>query len=453
MTRKESSVYICQSCGSVSPKWLGKCPDCNQWNTYLEEKTLNITGSKRRLKTVSSPISLEEVEAEKINRITTKIAELDRVLGGGIVPGSTILLGGNPGIGKSTLALQLANNLQLSGHKTLYISGEESYQQIKLRADRLLLDRKDILLSSETNLENILEIVSTHKAEIAIIDSIQTISTDELESPPGSIGQIRECGAKLTAFGKSTGTSFIVIGHVTKEGAIAGPKVLEHLVDTVVYFEGAKGNTYRIIRTMKNRFGSTNEVGVFEMHNNGLEEVRNPSKTFLSERPIDAAGSVVIPSIEGTRPILVELQALVSKCSFGAPRRTTIGLDSQKVSLLAAVIEKMVGIDISSEDIFMNVVGGISVSEPAIDLGICMALLSSFLDKPLPPELVVFGEVGLSGEVRGVSLADIRLQESVKLGFSKCLMPKSNFEQLKTKKPRIKIIPVSSLKQSIESLF
>ncbi len=455
MSKRLNTYFICQNCGSVSPKWLGKCPDCNEWNTYAEE-TAEKRSTKRASRSTDSsqPVNIKDISLSETSRFKTDIDELDRVLGGGIVPGSSILVGGDPGIGKSTLALQVLNNIAAAGNKVLYVTGEESPRQLKLRADRLKLDCHKLMLIAETNLEKILGIIESENADVVIIDSIQTITTDEMSSSPGSVGQIRECGARLVNFGKLKDTSFIIIGHVTKEGAIAGPKVLEHLVDTVIYFEGGKGHTYRILRAIKNRYGSTNEIGVFEMHDSGLEQVSNPSEIFLSERPKNTSGSVVVPSIEGTRPILVEIQALVSSCSFGVPRRTTIGVDSNRVSLLTAVLEKIAGVQITGQDIFMNVAGGVTIDEPAIDLAICLALVSSFRNIPVSPDTVVFGEVGLSGEVRGVSKVEQRVRESVKLGFKKCLMPKTNLQNIK-KNPeqKLQITGISSIQQAIEGTF
>lgn len=452
MNKRPKTFFVCQSCGSISPRWLGKCPECREWNTFTEESAVKDRGQKT---TASDPstVVLRDIDLHESDRYKTGIDEFERVLGGGIVPGSSVLIGGDPGIGKSTLALQVINNIGISGRSVLYVTGEESPKQLKLRAQRLNLEFEELPVVPETNLENILETVKSRNAAVVIIDSVQTIYTDELSSSPGSVGQIRECGSKLVNYGKLNNTAFIIIGHVTKEGAIAGPKVLEHLVDTVIYFEGTKGYTYRILRAIKNRFGSTNEIGVFEMHDSGLEEVKNPSEIFLSERPRNATGSVVIPSIEGSRPILVEIQALVSTCSFGVPRRTTMGVDSNRVSLLTAVLEKIAGIQIIGQDIFMNVAGGVSIDEPAADLGICIALVSSFVNKPLMPSLVIFGEVGLSGEIRGVSHAEQRLREAVKLGFKKVLIPKTNLHHLKNSFEDIELISADSLTNAIEAVF
>lgn len=456
MSKKSKTYFVCQNCGGVSPKWLGKCPDCGEWNTFVEEiQTGKKDKSGNKNRDFPSPVSISEISLSETGRHNTGINELDRVLGGGIVPGSSVLVGGDPGIGKSTLALQVLNNIASAGSGVLYVSGEESPRQIRLRAQRLGLDCKELMLVPETSLENIFSSVDSSDASVVVIDSIQTLSTDDISSSPGSVGQIRECGARIVNFGKSREVSFLIIGHVTKEGAIAGPKVLEHLVDTVIYFEGGKGHTYRILRAIKNRFGSTNEIGVFEMHDRGLEEVSNPSEIFLSERPVNTSGSVVIPSIEGTRPILVEIQALVSSCSFGVPRRTTTGVDSNRVSLLTAVLEKIAGIQMTGQDIFMNVAGGVTIDEPAIDLAVCIALVSSFRNCPVPPDTVIFGEVGLSGEVRGVSHFEQRIQESVRLGFRKCIIPQTNVDNHKKgKNPgNIEITGVKSVSQAIEALF
>ncbi len=455
MKKRLRTEYVCQSCGNVSPKWLGKCPECNEWNSFVEEITdkSNDTPLNRNDGSVEIK-SLSDIETDTSERIITGINELNTVLGGGIVPGSISLLGGDPGIGKSTLALQILSNLKGLDGPVLYISGEESGQQIKLRAERLGINNKNISFVSENCTETILKILKKTTPKVVIVDSIQTLYSIELGSSPGSVGQIRECGSKLVRYGKSDSVAIILIGHVTKEGTIAGPKVLEHLVDTVLYFEGGKGNQYRIIRSIKNRFGSTNEIGVFEMREEGLVEVRNPSEIFLSERPKNASGSVVSASIEGTRPILIEIQALVSVAGIGVPRRTSMGIDSNRISLLVAVLDKIAGINILGEDIFMNVAGGISIDEPALDLGICISLVSSFLNKPLDPDVVVFGEIGLTGEIRGVSQSDIRVSEAEKLGFKTCLMPKINLENNKKLKSKtLKLVGVKSITEAIETIF
>ncbi len=450
---KAQSEFICQSCGNSSPRWLGKCPACGEWNSYVEERVVKEKSGVGRVHNKSNAITLTQIESGKEERTSTGIGELDRVLGGGFVPGSIVLVGGDPGIGKSTLALEMLNKVGLSGRSVLYVTGEESPEQVKMRAERIGVGSQRLFVFAETSLENILEEVDKLSPKLAVIDSIQTVYTEDFPSAPGSVGQIRECAARLMHYAKTNGTAVFLIGHVTKEGTIAGPKVLEHLVDTVLYFEGGREHPYRILRAMKNRFGSTNEIGVFEMQDSGLKEVKNPSEIFLSERPLNASGSVVVPSLEGTRPILVEIQALVSPCNFGVPRRTTIGLDYNRVSLLSAVLEKRAGLHILGHDIFMNVAGGVRVEEPAIDLGISTALASSFLNKPIESNIVMFGEVGLAGEIRGVTQAELRLNEAEKLGFKKCVLPEINLERLKRSDIAISLIGVGSIEKAIEALF
>jgi len=450
---KALSQFVCQSCGNTSPRWLGKCPACGEWNSYIEERVVNEKRSHGKMPRNSTAIAITQIESAKEERIGTGIGELDRVLGGGFVPGSLVLVGGDPGIGKSTLALEMVNNVSLSKRRVLYVTGEESPEQVKMRAERMGVSSDILFVLAETSVENILEEIAKLSPQLAVIDSIQTIYTEDFPSAPGSVGQIRESAAKIMQYAKTNGTAIFLIGHVTKEGAIAGPKVLEHLVDTVLYFEGGREHPYRILRAVKNRFGSTNEIGVFEMHESGLEEVKSPSEIFLSERPGNASGSVVVPSLEGTRPILVEIQALVSPCIFGVPRRTTIGLDYNRVSLLAAVLEKRAGLKISGQDIFMNVAGGVRIEEPAIDLGISAVLASSLLNKPIESDVVVFGEVGLAGEIRGVSQVELRLKEAEKLGFKKCVLPRINVERLKNSDCTISLIGVGSIQKAIDVLF
>lgn len=430
---KIKTFFQCQACGYTSPKWLGKCPDCDAWNTLVEEKSnpkplqtrgYNPTGRSR-------PQPLSAVSGGKEKRTSTGISELDRVLGGGVVEGSVVLVGGDPGIGKSTLLIQAASNLSRETGKVLYVSGEESPEQIKLRAERLSIDSDGIILLSETNLEGIINITSDLLPRIMVVDSIQTMYTEELASAPGSVGQVRECAARLMSFAKQSGIPLFIIGHVTKEGAIAGPRVLEHIVDTVLYFEGDRGHAFRVLRTVKNRFGSTNEIGVFEMTDSGLVGIENPSELFLSERPENAAGSTVVSCIEGTRPILIELQALVSPTTFGMPRRTCIGVDFNRVNLLVAVLEKIAGMHLGGMDVFVNVVGGIKINEPAVDLGIIGAVASSFREVPVNAKTLVSGEVGLSGEIRAVSQIDARLKEASKIGFKKAILPMTNAARLK----------------------
>jgi DNA repair protein RadA/Sms len=450
---KRQSQYVCQGCGNSSPRWLGKCPACGEWNSYVEERVSSEKRGHGRMPRNSTSIAITQIESAKEERIGTGIGELDRVLGGGFVPGSLVLVGGDPGIGKSTLALDMVNNVSLSKMSVLYVTGEESPEQVKMRAERMGVGSDRLFVFAETSVENILDEIAKLSPKLAVIDSIQTIYTEDFPSAPGSVGQIRESAAKIMQYAKTNGTAIFLIGHVTKEGTIAGPKVLEHLVDTVLYFEGGREHPYRILRAVKNRFGSTNEIGVFEMHESGLEEVKSPSEIFLSERPANASGSVVVPSLEGTRPILVEIQALVSPCNFGVPRRTTIGLDYNRVSLLAAVLEKRAGLRISGQDIFMNVAGGVRIEEPAIDLGISAALASSLLNKSIESDVVVFGEVGLAGEIRGVSQVELRLKEAEKLGFRKCVLPRINLERLKHSDNAISLIGVGSIEKAIEVLF
>ena len=452
MKRSKSHIqYVCQNCGNSSTRWIGKCPSCEDWNTYVEEIVSGVKSGSIKKSSLNKPVLIDDVSCNTEERIHTKIDEMDRVLGGGLMPGSAVLIGGDPGIGKSTLALQIFGHFAGNSIKVLYVSGEESTKQLKTRAERLNIKSGCLYVETETNLEEILNAIETIKPIAVVIDSIQTIYSNDLPSAPGTVSQIRECSSRLIQFAKKRGISFFLIGHVTKEGSIAGPKVLEHLVDTVLYFEGGKSHSYRILRAVKNRFGSTNEIGVFEMLNDGLREVSNPSEIFLSERPLNSPGSIVTPSVEGTRPILVEIQALVSPCNFGVPRRTTIGLDSNRVSLLVAVLEKRAGLGIGSQDIFMNVAGGVRIEEPAVDLGICVALVSSFLNKPIPPDTIVFGEVGLAGEIRGVTQTQHRLKEAEKLGFRKFILPSINRDKLE--KSKSDYMGVENINQAIEIIF
>ena len=399
----------------------------------------------------SSPQTLNQIELTQEERLLTTIGEFDRVLGGGIVPGSVILIGGDPGIGKSTLLLQALNKLSANGKKVLYVSGEESVRQTKMRAERLGVSSLNLFVHAENSLETIIKGIMDVKPMAVVIDSIQTIFMTDLQSAPGTVSQVRESSARLIFLAKKTGTSIFLVGHVTKEGAIAGPRVLEHMVDTVLYFEGDRGHPYRILRSVKNRFGSTNEIGVFEMKDSGLEEILNPSEFFLAERPVNVSGSVVIACIEGSRPLLIELQALVSYTNFGVPRRTSLGVDYNRVSLLVAVLEKRADLSFINQDIFVNVAGGIRVDEPAVDLGIIMALASSFRNRPLDPRMVVFGEVGLTGEVRAISQAERRVKEASKMGFSRCLMPKNNVSQLSSDS-NLECIGVDSIEKALDFL-
>lgn len=450
---KQKSLYNCQQCGFQSPKWLGRCPDCGVWNSLAEETvTITAKGSTPRMTaSLGRPQRLHEVDASEEDRIQCGIGEFDRVLGGGVVPGSLILIGGDPGIGKSTLLLQAVGALACAGI-ALYVSAEESTKQIKMRADRLGVSDGQLYLLAETALEAILDRVRELKPAFLVIDSIQTIFTAALESAPGSVSQVRECAGRLMQVAKVEGIPTFLVGHVTKDGAIAGPRVLEHLVDTVLYFEGSPGHPYRILRAVKNRFGSTNEIGVFEMKESGLSEVANPSELFLAERAEGATGSSVVAAIEGSRPILVEVQALVSGSSLGTPRRTTMGIDHNRVSLLVAVLEKKVGLSLLAQDIFVNVAGGVKLDEPAADLAVMAALASSHMNRPIPPRAILFGEVGLAGEVRAVSRPELRVKEAARLGFTRCLLPQGNLKNLEAP-PGMELIGVRSAAGALEGLF
>jgi len=435
--KKGGTVFFCQSCGYESAKWSGQCPACRQWNTFAEEpaasKSKGMAAARRRSgDPKSGPVTLSHIEFAEKERISTGMRELDQVLGGGIVPGSLILVGGDPGIGKSTLLLQVCQNLAGRLPGVLYISGEESLQQIKLRASRIGEFQDSLKLMCETNLSDIEEVVLREKPEVLIIDSIQTMYQEELSSAPGSVSQVREATGVLMRLAKEHGIAVFIVGHVTKEGTVAGPRVLEHMVDTVLYFEGDRHASYRILRGVKNRFGSTNEIGVFEMLEDGLKEVTNPSEYMLNGKPEGASGSVVACTMEGTRPMLLEVQALVCKTNFGLPRRTAAGMDANRVNLLMAVLEKRLNLPLSSYDAYVNIAGGLRLSEPAMDLALVLAVISSYKDIPVSGKTIVFGEVGLSGEVRAVSMVQQRVQEAKKLGFTKVLLPRSSMEQVKT---------------------
>ena len=451
MTKASKIVYTCQACGYNTPKWLGRCPDCGQWNTMVEE-AVSRGAKKSATYDFGDPRTLDAISMLPEMRLKSGIAEFDRTLGGGLVPGSLVLIGGDPGIGKSTLVLQAAARLSREGLKTLYLSGEESPQQLKLRAERLSVHSGDLYILTGTCIETLFEKIETLNPSLLVVDSIQTVYTEALPSAPGSVGQVREVASRLLNWSKKTGTPTFLIGHVTKDGAIAGPKVLEHLVDTVLYFEGDSSHAFRILRAVKNRYGSTNEIGVFEMKDSGLHEVGNPSRIFLEERPQGASGSVVIPCLEGTRPLLVEIQALVGQSPLGMPRRTAIGVDHNRISLLVAVLGKRMGIEMGDQDIFVNVAGGLKVDEPAADLGIVAAMISSFMDKPVDKGMVVFGEIGLAGEIRGVSQAELRIKEAKKLGFTRCILSRSNLEGC-SQKSGIDLIGVDSVKSLLEVLF
>ena len=445
---KQKTVYFCSQCGHESSKWMGQCPACKQWNTFTEEKvTETKKGGAKSLKTSASPMNISEVTVENEERIPTGIHELDRVLGGGIVKGSLSLVGGDPGIGKSTLLLQVCRNLANSKRKVLYISGEESMHQIKMRAERIGT-LEEMLLYCETDLDAITNAILKTKPEFAVIDSIQTMYSEDLSSAAGSVSQVREVTAAMMRVAKENNIAVFIVGHVTKEGVVAGPRTLEHMVDTVLYFEGEREAAYRILRGVKNRFGSTNEIGVFEMCNNGLVEVENPSKTMLNGRPLDASGSVVVCSMEGTRPILIEIQALVSPTSFQMPRRTAVGIDYNRVNLLMAVLEKRLGMNLGNCDAYVNIAGGIKMNEPAIDLGIVMALVSSYRNRPIDEKTIVFGEVGLSGEVRAVNMPEQRVAEAKKLGFETCILPEVCMKTVKDVKG-IKLLGVKSVNEAV----
>lgn len=449
VAKAKKSIYFCQNCGHEESKWLGQCPMCREWNTFVEEKVTVSKGTAAK-NTVreAEVVTLSSVSTDQEDRMQTEIEELDRVLGGGVVPGSLVLVGGDPGIGKSTLLLQVCKRLSDQGRKVLYISGEESLKQIKLRANRMGTFSDHLLLLCETNLETIRQVIEREHPAVAVIDSIQTMYSEEVTAAPGSVSQVREATNTLMQIAKGLNITIFIVGHVTKEGTMAGPRVLEHMVDTVLYFEGDRHASYRILRGVKNRFGSTNEIGVFEMRETGLEEVPNPSEYMLNGRPEDASGSVVACSMEGTRPILMEIQALVCRSNFGMPRRTAAGTDYNRVNLLMAVLEKRVGLPLSNYDAYINIAGGIRMNEPAIDLGIVMAIVSSYKNQSISPGTIVFGEVGLSGEVRAVSMPEQRVAEARKLGFKTCIMPQVSKDMLK-KVEGIEVIGVKSVNQAM----
>ncbi|MCB5549168.1 DNA repair protein RadA [Blautia sp. MSK17_66] len=458
MLKNKKIVYFCQECGYESSKWMGQCPGCKAWNTLVEETistkkgTSSGIGSFRNSGKRPEPVRLKDISLSEDERQLTKIGELDRVLGGGIVPGSLVLVGGDPGIGKSTLLLQVCRNLAQSGRNVLYISGEESLHQIKLRAERIGEFNENLQLLCETNLETIREVIERKKPDMVVIDSIQTMFHEDISSAPGSVSQVRESTNILMQIAKGQGVSVFIVGHVTKEGNVAGPRVLEHMVDTVLYFEGDRHASYRILRAVKNRFGSTNEIGVFEMRNTGLEEVKNPSEFMLNGKPSDTSGSIVACSMEGTRPILVEIQALVCQSNFGIPRRTAVGTDFNRVNLLMAVLEKKVGICLASCDAYVNIAGGMKMTEPAIDLGIALAVVSSCKDIIIPDSVMAFGEIGLSGEVRAVSMAGQRVAEAKKLGFETVILPevcRSVTEKIKG----IRLVYVSWIQDAIRFIM
>lgn len=451
MAKAKKSVFFCQNCGHEESKWLGQCPACREWNTFVEEKVTSVKAGTVRDKKEAQIVALSSVETDEDERMMTEMAELDRVLGGGIVPGSLVLVGGDPGIGKSTLLLQVCQRLAAMNKKILYISGEESLKQIKLRANRMGDFSHTLFLLCETNLDMIRNVIEQQTPDMVVIDSIQTMYNEEVGSAPGSVSQVRESTNILMQLAKGLGISIFIVGHVTKEGTVAGPRVLEHMVDTVLYFEGDRHASYRILRAVKNRFGSTNEIGVFEMQKRGLVEVENPSEFMLSGRPEHASGSVVACAMEGTRPMLMEIQALVCKSSFGMPRRTAAGLDYNRVNLLMAVLEKRAGLPLSSYDAYVNIAGGIRMNEPAADLGIVMAIASSYKNKPVSEDAIVFGEVGLSGEVRAVTMPEQRVAEAKKLGFKTCILPEVSVKGL-GQVEGIEVIGVRSVNQAMNLL-
>jgi len=456
---KTKTVFVCQTCGSQSARWVGKCPNCEEWNSYVEETSMpRAEGASMRTQLAASsiiaPVLLNEVDIHQDKRYLTAIGEFDRVMGGGIVPGSVTLIGGDPGIGKSTMILQVGCALARSGLKVLYISGEESVKQAKMRADRVAQTaNENFYIVNEIDVQTIVNYIHELTPQVVIIDSIQVVHLAEISSSPGSVSQVRESAAVLTQVAKSRGIALFFIGHVTKEGMLAGPRVLEHMVDGVLYFEGERYSSYRVLRANKNRFGSTNEIGVFEMTSTGLQEVLNPSEIFLCERPQDSSGSVVVPILEGTRPFLVEIQGLVSRSAFGMVRQKAQGFDANRLALLAAVLEKKLGMNLGDKDIFLNVVGGVKVMDPAADLGVTLAVASALLDKVVPHNTAILGEVGLSSEVRSVAQIASRVNEAQKLGFTRCIVPKNNLKNKNDFKPtNIQLIPVSTVREALDKL-
>lgn len=455
---KTKTIFSCQNCGFQSPKWLGRCPDCSNWNSFAEEAYTEPKAARPAYTALldfalsAEPILLKDVEKKQDMRHKTQIGELDRVLGGGVVRGAVVLLGGDPGIGKSTISLQLSNQLSQTGLKILYVSAEESVQQTRMRAERLgALDSERIYIVNQTDLSVIIEYIKKINPDVMIIDSIQVIFSPDISSSPGSVSQVRECSNILTRIAKSAGISMFIIGHVTKEGALAGPRVLEHIVDTVLYFEGERHSPYRLLRAVKNRFGSTNEIGVFQMGLRGLEEVQNPSEFFLSERPQDAPGSVITSVLEGTRPMLLEVQALVARSSFGYATRRSEGFDYNRLNLLVAVLEKRLGLHLENEDIFINIAGGVTVKDPSCDLAVALAIVSSFKEKIVKKDIVVIGEVGLASEIRSVIQVSLRLNEVQKLGFKQCIIPKNNLD--KKDSYDIELTGVKDIQEALEYVF
>ena len=448
---KKETIFVCQNCGHKAGTWLGKCPECGEWNSLVEEKAQPVRRNGFSLRNVSA-IAFTEIESQNDVRIPSGVTEFDRVLGGGIVPGTLVLIGGDPGIGKSTLLLQVADKLSAAGALVLYVSGEESERQIKLRGERLAVDAKNVYLLPETNLENIVKEIDRLKPGAIIVDSIQTVFSSAIDSAPGSVSQVREVAHQFLMLAKTRGVPIFLIGHITKEGSIAGPKILEHIVDTVLYFEGERHHNHRIVRAVKNRFGAANEVGVFEMTGAGLMPVANPSQMFLQERPQNVAGSIVTACMEGTRPLLVEIQALVSGTKYGTGKRMTQGLDQNRVALLIAMLEKRTGLQLTGDDVFVNIAGGLEVDEPAADLGVVTAIVSSFKNVNVDPHTAVFGEIGLTGEVRGAMQASVRAREAQALGFKKIVMPASNIAGLE-RLLGVRVIGVKSVDEALDALF
>jgi DNA repair protein RadA/Sms len=454
VTEKVRTIYICQSCGYQSSKWLGRCPECEQWSSFVEEHT-SLKAHRRRGEhsmSTARPVAITKVSADEGERLQTGIEELDRVLGGGALPGMVVLVGGDPGIGKSTLLLQVAGHIGGGGHPVLYVSGEESAKQTRLRADRLNALSEHLLILADTAVERIVEHVEQLRPKLVVVDSVQALSSEQLQSGAGSISQVRDVTARLVEMAKTLGIATFLVGHVTKDGALAGPKVLEHMVDCVLYFEGEASHVFRILRAVKNRFGSVNEIGVFEMAKDGLREVCNPSQLFLSERPEGTSGSVVVCTVEGTRPLLIEVQALASPSPLAMPRRVSTGFDVNRVALLIAILEKRLGLHLHGEDVYLNVAGGIRVTEPAVDLGVATAIASSFRDRPIDPRTVVMGEVGLGGEVRAIPHLESRLREAEKLGFQRAVIPEPQ-QSLGVQIGKLHVLPVTSVAAAFDNLF
>ncbi len=450
---KKRTIFVCQECGNTSPKWMGKCADCDSWNSFVEQLDVSAQTMRQKVeRTHSNPQPITQITASEEERLKTGVEEFDRVLGGGLVPGSVVLIGGDPGIGKSTLMLQTTDSLSRTYGTTLYVSGEESATQTKLRANRLNVSSEQLYLLCETNLDLISSHINQLQPNIAVIDSIQTVYHPDLRSTPGNVSQIRACASQLILIAKEKGIPILLVGHVTKDGSLAGPKVLEHMVDTVLYFEGERHHVYRILRAVKNRFGSTNEIGIFEMLGRGLAEVKNPSELFLSERQEDISGSVVVPSLEGTRPLLLELQALVAPSNFGTPRNMATGVERNRVAMLLAVLEKRVGLQLQDSDVYVNITGGVKVTEPGIDLGTVVAIASNYRDLPVDARTVIIGEVGLGGEVRAVTQIEKRIREAAKLGFTRAVFPESNQKGLDINE-EIELIGVKNIFDALSILL